>query len=239
MMTYKEAYDRVLPEQKRKEDKYNILVRVFLRPISIIITLRLIEKKIKPTTITKISIFFVLVGFVLLGFGQSSLVRLLGWFAILVWALLDCVDGNLARCTNQCSANGDLWDTTGGYAAMVCIYFATGIAAFYDKNVFEFCDNYWMLIIGGATAVISIFPRLVMHKKKSSEGNTVAVKALSDKKEFGIKNIIAMNFISPTGLITVFLLLAMVFHLLNLFTIVYFTINFVVMTLSLHTLMKE
>lgn len=239
MMTYKEAYDIVLPESKRKEEKYNILASVLTRPISIIMTLPLVDKKIKPTTITKISIFFIFLGFILLGFGQSIIIRVLGWLAILVWDLLDGVDGNLARCTNQCSVNGDLWDTTGGYAAMVCIYFSTGVAAFYDQSIFGFCDNYWMLILGGATAVISIFPRLVMHKKKSSEGNTGAVKNLSDKKTFGFKNIIAMNFISPTGFMIIFLLLAIIFHLLNLFIVAYFVINFIVMILSLHTLMKE
>jgi phosphatidylglycerophosphate synthase len=239
MMTYREAYDRVLPESKRKEEKYNILVFAFIRPISIFMTLPLVDKKVKPTTITKISIIFILVGFILIAFGQTSVIRLLGWLSIVIWTLLDGVDGNLARCTNQCSANGDLWDTTGGYLAMVCIYFSVGIAAFYDRNSIGLCASYWMLILGGATAVISIFPRLVMHKKKSAEGNTRAVKSLSDKKTFGLKNIIAMNFISPTGFMIIFLLLAIIFHLLNLFVIVYFFINFIVMMLSLHTLMKE
>ena len=238
-MTYKEAYEKVLPEHKRKEEKYNLLVSWIIRPISIYMTLPFIGTKVKPTTITKISIAFSVAGFCLLAFGQTMPLKLLGWVGIFMWVLLDGVDGNLARCTNQCSALGDLWDTMGGYAAMVLIYFGTGIAAFYDDNLLNFCDDYWLLIIGGAAAIFSIFPRLVMHKKKSSEGNSAAVRAVSDKKSFGLSNIIAMNFVSPSGFMQVFLLCAVIFHLLNWFILGYAIITFGVMMLSLKKLLKE
>ncbi len=238
-MDYKEMYDKLLPEAKRREEKFNIMVSAIIRPLSILMTLPLVNTKVKPTTITKISIVFSTVGFGLLAFGPNIWLKILGFVSIFVWTLLDGVDGNLARCTNQCSANGDLWDTMGGYAAMVYIYFGAGIAAFYEKSLFVFCDEHWMIILGGATAVMSIFPRLVMHKKKSSCGNTEAVKTLSDKKSFGLKNIIVMNFISPTGFMLVFLAVAIVFNMLNLFISMYFLINFAVMILSLRPLLKE
>lgn len=238
-MTYKEAYDKVLPEHKRKEEKYNLLVSLLIRPISILMTLPFIGTKIKPTTITKVSVAFSVAGFVALSFGKTMPLKLLGWALIFMWVLLDGVDGNLARCTNQCSALGDLWDTMGGYAAMVLIYFGVGIAAFYDTNAVYLFENYWYLIIGGAAAIFSIFPRLVMHKKKSSEGNTEAVKAVSDKKSFGLSNIIAMNFVSPSGFMQLFLLISIIFHSLNIFIIGYAFITFVVMMLSLYKLLKE
>ncbi len=237
-MKYMEIYDRVMPESKRREEKFNFMCRV-TRPISIVMTMPFINTKVKPTTITKISVLSSVISFGLIAFGRSIFPMLLGWFFYLLWDLLDGVDGNLARCTNQCSANGDLWDTMGGYLAMVFVYFGTGIAAFYETSMITFCESYWMIILGGATAVMSIFPRLIMHKKKSSEGNTGAVKALSDKKNFSLKTLIVMNFISPTGFMVLFIVGAIVFRMLNIFICVYFLINFAVMMLSLYSLLKE
>lgn len=238
-MTYKEVYDRVLPEHKRKEEKYNLFVSLVVRPVSVAMTLPFIKTKVKPTTITKWSVLFLIVGFVCLTCGCNMSTKVFGWLCFFVWSLLDGVDGNLARCTNQCSLLGDLWDTMGGYAAMVLFYFSSGIVAFNDINKIVFFENYWYLIFGGATAIMSIFPRLVMHKKKSSNTNSVAIKQLSDKEQFGLKNIIAMNLISPSGFMQVIFLVSILCHCLNVFIIFYFVINFVVMILSLYKLLRE
>lgn len=238
-MTFQEVYNRVMPEKKRKEERFNIFAHWIGRPISILMTLPLINSKVKPTTVTKWSIAFATAGFALVAFGPNMLIKVLGWLCFLMWNLLDGVDGNLARCTNQCSQMGDLWDTTAGYAAMVFTYFAAGIAGYYDNNAIALCDSHWLLILGGATAVISIFPRLVMHKKKSSNIDDTGVKALSDKQNFGLKNIIAMNFISPSGFMQVIFLICIVCHFLNLFVVFYFFVNSAIMLLSLYKLLKE
>lgn len=238
-MTFQEVYDRVMPEKKRKEERFNIFAHWIGRPISILMTLPLINSKVKPTTVTKWSIAFATVGFALVAFGPNMLIKVLGWLCFLMWNLLDGVDGNIARCTNQCSQMGDLWDTTAGYAAIVFTYFAAGIAGYYDNNTIALCDSHWLLILGGATAVISIFPRLVMHKKKSSNIDDTGVKALSDKQNFGLKNIIAMNFISPSGFMQVIFLICIVCHFLNIFVVFYFFVNSAIMLLSLYKLLKE
>lgn len=238
-MTFQEVYNRVMPEKKKKEERFNIFAHWIGRPISILMTLPLINSKVKPTTVTKWSIAFVTVGFVLVAFAPNMLIKVLGWLCFLIWNLLDGVDGNLARCTNQCSQMGDLWDTTAGYAAMVFTYFAAGIAGYNDNNAIALCDSHWLLILGGATAVISIFPRLVMHKKKSSNINDNGVKTLSDKQNFGLKNIIAMNFISPSGFMQVIFLICIACHFLNIFVVFYFFVNSAIMVLSLYNLLKE
>ena len=238
-MTFNEVYAKVMPEKKRKEERFNIFAHWIGRPISILMTLPLINSKVKPTTVTKYSVLASAIGFFLVAFGQTMSLKIIGWAFFLLWNLLDGVDGNLARCTDQCSALGDLWDTMAGYAAMVFTYFAAGIAAFYDVNTVVFLDSYWFLIIGGATAVVSIFPRLVMHKKKSSNANAEAVKALSDKEHFGLKNIIAMNLISPSGFMQVIFLACIMTHTLNIYICFYAMVNIGIMFLSLHSLLKE
>lgn len=237
-MTYKEIYDIAVPLKKRQEEKWNILANNIFRPISVLLTVPLVNKKVKPTTITAISIVSAILGFVLVSPSYSIGLSILGWFFFFVWNILDGVDGNLARCTNQCSPLGDLWDTTGGYAAMVLIYFSAGIAAAYDNNFFVFASPIIMSVLGGATAIMSIFPRLVMHKKKSSGIESEVVKEMTNKQNFSISKIFALNFISPTGFMQLFLLICIITHTMNIFIFFYFVVNFVIMILSLRKLLK-
>lgn len=238
-MTYKEIYEISMPEKKRKEERWNIWVTIVVRPLSILGTIPFINTKVKPNTITKWSVLANLIGFFLVAFAQNITVRIIGWLFFFIWAILDGVDGNVARCTNQCSPIGDLWDTMGGYAAMVFIYFSAGIAAFYDNSMHPFCDASWMLVLGGATAVMSIFPRLVMHKKKSYNMEDKSVKAISDKQNFSLWKITAMNLISPSGFMQVVFLLSIIFHVLNFFIVFYFIVNLSIMILTLRGLLKE
>jgi phosphatidylglycerophosphate synthase len=237
-MTYKEVYDIAVPLKKRQEEKWNILANNIFRPISVLLTVPLVNTKIKPITITAISIVSAILGFVLVSSSLSVWLSILGWFFFFAWDILDGVDGNLARCTNQCSPLGDLWDTTGGYAAMVLIYFSVGIAAAFDNNTFEFASPIMMSIFGGATAIMSIFPRLVMHKKKSSGIESDVIKEMTNKQDFSISKIFALNFISPTGFMQIFLLICIITHTLNIFISFYFIVNFAIMILSLRKLLK-
>ncbi len=238
-MTYKEIYEIAMPVAKRKEERLNVWVTIAVRPLSVLLIKPLINSKVKPTTITKISVLASVIGFLVLSIGESITFSLIGWLFFFVWAVLDGVDGNLARCTNQCSPLGDLWDTMGGYAAMVLIYFGAGIAAFHDLNLYDFTDTPNYLILGGATAIMSIFPRLVLHKKKSSGIESKAVKELSNKQGFSISKVIGMNLVSPSGALQLVLLAAILSHTLNFFIALYFVINFAIMMVSLRSLLRE
>lgn len=237
-MTMKEIYDIAVPIEKRKEEKFNIWVTVVVRPLSVVTTKLFLGGKIKPVQITAFSLLCSLAGFFILSFTHTMPLKILGWFLFFAWAVFDGVDGNYARYTKQCSQLGALWDATGGYTAMVLMYFACGIVAFYDTNLVEVLDPYYYLILGGATAIFSIFPRLVMHKKKTCGNSSDAVKELSDKKSFGLSQVVAMNLVSPSGFMQVILLICILLHITNLFIIFYFIINLGIMSLSLYKLLK-
>ena len=238
-MTYKEIYDIAVPERKRKEERWNLFAGHIGRPLSVLMTVPLTKTQVKPTTVTGWSLIALLIGSVLVSISYSMTMTLVGWCFFFLWNLLDGVDGNLARSTKQCSNLGDLWDTTGGYAAMVLSYFSVGIAAYIDNSLYDFCDKYMLLIMGGASAIMSIFPRLVMQKKKTYGVNSDAVNKLTDKTHFGIKQIISMNFISPSGFLQVIFLLCILFHTLNFFISVYTIINLLIMAVTLRGLLKE
>lgn len=64
-MNYSEVYGIAMPEKKRKEERWNIWVKLAVRPLSILLTVPLTETKVKPTTITKWSVLSILIGFLL------------------------------------------------------------------------------------------------------------------------------------------------------------------------------
>lgn len=238
-MNFKEIYDIAVPEKKRKEEKWNFWVAIAVRPLSVLLTVPLTNTKIKPTTVTKWSVLSIFIGFSLIVFGDSILTTIVGWLFFFLWAILDGVDGNLARATNQCSPLGDLWDTMGGYLAMIMMYYTMGIYSFFDNNFWEICDKYLLLLLGGLTAIVCIFPRLILHKKKSYGIDSSAVKEYTDTTNFGFTKVIAANIIAPSGLMQIIFLLGLLLHVTNLLLIFYFIINCFIMLVSLKRLLSD
>ena len=235
-MTYKEIYNLTMPQSKRADEKYLYWDRL-LRVPATLLTIPLIKTKVNPTTITKYSILTLVIFACLVSCGFTMSLKILGWSFLFVWGVLDSVDGQLARCTNQCSNLGDLWDTMGGYLAMIFIYFSSGIAAFYDYCVFSIFDNYISLILGGSTAVLSVFPRLIMQKKKNY-GDSDAVENVTNKQLFSLPKILIQNLISPTAFLQPILLVAICTHMLDCFILFYFIVNMVVTISTLRILLK-
>ena len=204
----------------------------------VLLTIPLIETKVKPSTITFLSILAALIGFSLFATGEGQQYYLIGWFFFFVWNILDGVDGNLARCQGSCSPLGELWDATGGYAAMVLTYLSVGMAAYYDDNAVSFCSPHYYLAFGGFAAVLSIFPRLILHKRKNLNMSQDSVNELQDKKNFGFVQIVSMNLISVSGFMQVLFLICIVTHTLNMFICFYLVINLLMCLLSLRKLLK-
>ena len=238
-MTYKEIYDIAVPEKKRKEERWNIWVTIAVRPLSVLMTIPLAKTKVKPTTITKWPVLSLLLGAAFIIFGSFPYMTFVGWLFFFLWAILDGVDGNLARATNQCSYLGDLWDTLGGYLAMIMMYYTMGIYAFFDNNLVEICDKYLILLLGGITAMICIFPRLILHKKKSYGVESSAVKEYTDTTNFSFSKVIAANIIAPSGFMQIIFLAGLFLHITNIIFVGYFVINLVIMIVSLYRLLSE
>lgn len=237
-MTIKEIYTVCVPPEKAKTDKLIPWLYYVIRPLSILFTKPILKTSITPVQVTFTSMVATLVGFGLMGFGHNVPMRIYGWVGFFVWAVLDCVDGNVARCKGLASERGALWDATGGYMALSLIFFAVGIAAYDDTNAVEFLDKYLYIVLGGLTSLMSLFPRLVMQKKKTGDSGAESVKAVGDKAAFSLPKIIALNLESAIGLMQVVVLFCIIFHFLNIFIVCYFVLNFFIMVYSLYTLLK-
>lgn len=203
------------------------------RPLSYLLTVPFVKTNITPNQISYLSIIPLIVGFIIMIFTTDFVVLLLAWFLFFLWNLLDGVDGNLARYREQYSKDGSVVDAMAGYVAMVLTYFGAGIVAAHlnDSDVY--------IILGALSGISLIFPRLVMHKYINTVAQDESVSSIKDKSDFNTIKILALNMTSITGIPQVLLLLTILTNQWVLFTLVYFTINFLLMIFSLYSLFKK
>ena len=237
-MNLKELYNICVSEDKQRTDRLIPWLYYVVRPLSLLVTSPLLKTNITPIAITGLSMVASVAGFLFVSFGSDMLIRVVGWCCFFVWAILDCVDGNIARCKGLTSDRGALWDATGGYLALSLIFFSAGIGAYYDVNMIEFCSRHLYIVFGGLASLMSLFPRLVMQKKKTSETGKEFTQSVADKKEFSLPKIIALNIESAIGPMQLVLLLAIIFHFMNIFVLFYIAFNFLIMVYSLYLLLK-
>ncbi len=203
------------------------------RPLSYLLTVPFVKTNITPNQISYLSIIPLIVGFIIMIFTTDFVVLLLAWFLFFLWNLLDGVDGNLARYREQYSKDGSVVDAMTGYVAMVLTYFGAGIVAAHlnDSDIY--------IILGALSGISLIFPRLVMHKYINTVAQDESVSSIKDKSDFNTIKILALNMTSITGIPQVLLLLTILTNQWVLFTLVYFTINFLLMIFSLYSLFKK
>lgn len=203
------------------------------RPLSYLLTVPFVKTNITPNQISYLSIIPLIVGFIIMIFTTDFVVLLLAWFLFFLWNLLDGVDGNLARYREQYSKDGSVVDAMAGYVAMVLTYVGAGIVAAHlnDSDIY--------IILGALSGISLIFPRLVMHKYINTVAQDESVSSIKDKSDFNTIKILALNMTSITGIPQVLLLLTILTNQWVLFTLVYFTINFLLMIFSLYSLFKK
>lgn len=159
---------------------------------------------------------------------------------LFLWNLLDGVDGNVARYKKQFSPLGSVYDAMSGYIAMIISFFSWGIAACHNGGIlasFNIPAELY-IILGALSGIFVIFPRFIMHKAITTVGDESKVAGIKDKSEYGLVKLVALNLTSISGFVQVFMLIAILINMLDLFTIGYFVLNFLVMIASLKSIFK-
>lgn len=240
MITPKEIEQRTMSSEKRKMAKNDWFAFYVGRPLSYVLTIPFLYMNISPNVVSCISIIPLLVGFVLMCAANSKSLMIIGWLCFFLWNILDGVDGNIARYKKQFSSLGSVYDAMSGYVAMVLSFFSWGVAAAHNAGILSFLEisSDFYIIIGALSGIFVIFPRLVMHKAITTLGDEKKVSNVKDKSEFGIVKIIALNLSSVSGCAQVIMLIAILFGMLDLFTLGYFAFNLLVMIVSLRSIFK-
>lgn len=236
MITYQQLVAKTMPPEKKKSASRCIIGHYCVRPLSNIISIPLIETHVDPTTITKVSAVFPIIAFVAFLF-NSNLGFYIGWFSIFIWNVLDGVDGNIARYNDQCSKYGELWDAMVGWLAVVSFYFGMGIQAYYENSIYFFSSTY-MIVFGSISTIVWLFPRLVMQKKNVLMG-AESVKEVKYRGNYGIGKLIVFNLTSINGFASVIFMVAFWLDLLDICTIGYLILNFIIFIASMYNLMRK
>ena len=235
----KKLREKTLPKDKSAEVKKDLIAYYIIRPLGDILTLPCLKLKISATTVTKISLIFVVLMFILF-LGESVPFYIAALICLFIWDVLDAVDGNIARYTETTSALGGLWDATVGWLAIFFFFMAMGIVAFREQSLIslDFIPKYYYIILGVFAGFSFIFPRLVMHKKAGllSKEDVAEVK---ERTNYGILKTIVFNITSVNGFAFIIFTVSLFLKITNLCTIFYFVLDGLIALGVLYKLLKK
>ena len=242
MVTAKEIAEKTMTPEKRALAHNDYFAFYVGRPLSYLLTIPFLYTSISPNTISILSMVPLLIGFLIACFAQTKGMMILCWVMFFLWNLLDGVDGNVARYKKQFSKYGSVYDAMAGYEAAAFTFLSMGIlGAHHSGNILQgtVLQGEVILILGSLSALVNIFPRLVMHKAISTLMDKDAVSEVKEKQNFGFVKTVALNLRSVAGGGQVLMLLAILLNCMDIFTVFYFLFNSAVMLMSLRSIFKE
>jgi len=141
-----------LAHQERIEyERFLILNTYFFRPISFPLTWICIRLKLSTEFISYLSGLAGLVGLVLLP-SRQILISITGIGFLMLYNLLDCIDGDIARVTNTKNPYGKFLDSIAGDTLNFGFFIAVGIMAYRNQglltfsSVFGWSPTTWLLV---------------------------------------------------------------------------------------------
>lgn len=233
--SYRQIIDS-LPQ--KKNCRSSLWVRWFIRKLSFPFTYVFINVGWSANQVSLLSWVIIFVAAVCLcipNFGWMLAGVLLTNF----WLVLDCVDGNIARCKKQKTFMGDFFDAIAGYGPFAFSTLALGVAAYHTTFLVPIAFRPWLLVIGGVAALANIYTRLIHQKylvcffaAKSilNETQDITLKDVEDKHSFAyIREQIDKN-IGVSGLFMPWLFVALftnTFDIMLCFYACYYWLGFV------------
>lgn len=232
--TYREIVES-LP--KKKNGRSSIWVRLLIRKISFPFTYLFINAGWTANMVSLFSWAVIFIAAVLLCI-NNFWAMLVGVILTNFWLVLDCVDGNIARCKKQKTFMGDFYDAVAGYGPFAFTTIGMGIAAYHTSFIVPEEYRFLLIIVGAVGAVANIYTRLIHQKyltcffaAKSILGETedITLKDTEDKKSFAyIREQIDKN-IGVAGLFMPWLFVALftkTFDIMVVFYTLYYLASF-------------
>ena len=172
-----------LPEKKEKGSSF--WAKLFVRRLSFYVTYIFINLGLSANSVSVISGIVAIVGCISLSINSHEY-RVLGVFLINFWLVLDCVDGNIARCKGKTSLMGEFYDAVSGYMISAFSLLAIGIAAYHTSSFMSGIYNEWFIVAGALGSIANILSRLVYHKFTNSR--LIAGRKKGNDKEYVPEN---------------------------------------------------
>lgn len=155
--SYKYIVDS-LPVKKNSNSSW--WVKLWVRKASFPFTFLFINMGFSPNAVSVLSIAFVLAACI--GYLISTPAAIITAVVLInVWLILDCVDGNIARCRKQKTIYGEFVDDIGGYYVVAFIYLAIAFCVYNIGGLLVEEGNKWILAAGGVASICDILARLI------------------------------------------------------------------------------
>lgn len=157
------------PEWKRKKETF--IGKILYRPISYVISCVLTNIGIRANTVSYFSVFVSILGCTMFVF-NSHLCHVIGAIIFILWAILDCVDGDMARTVGR-QPFGDFADAISCYILQGLMCTTMGISVFYTGGLLVDSSNIWIVLVGCLASTANCLMRLIYQKYLSAEKDLV------------------------------------------------------------------
>lgn len=210
----------------KKNSKSSLWVKLVIRRVSFLFTFIFINLGFSPWAVSVLSVFVALAGSILLMIPNYICV-IVGTVLIQFWLVLDCVDGNIARCKNQSSEMGSFIDALSGYYVSAFVYIGTGIAAYNFSPLVKY--RFVFLLAGAISSICGILSRLI-HQKYTYTVLMIEKKDLHiSTPEEEVENKKSLQYIRSrvdkeigiSGLFMPFLIVSTIFNFFGVITVFY------------------
>jgi phosphatidylglycerophosphate synthase len=163
---------KLLPPEKQFDSYW---LRYFLRPISYPITLVFLKLRFSANQVSYTAVIVSLLATILMFF-ESYVLVFSGAILFNIWAVLDCVDGNVARVrgNGKTSKYGDFIDAFAGYVVYGFVFLAVGVATKQSINcVPEYFSRIDFVLVGAVAAVSNMTMRTIYQHFRNVYGKRI------------------------------------------------------------------
>lgn len=222
MLGYRE-FCAELPPAKRASDP--LWTQILLRPLSFPVAWVLYRAGMSANAVSLMGLLIGIAGCAMI-LVPNLPVALCGAILLNVVALLDCVDGNIARARKESGPNGEWIDAIVGYAVYMLLPLALGVrAGLEDGGTIDGIP----VLLGGIASAFNMFARLVHQKFESAQLKAGVLQTAAAPKSGGgsiVKRI--SSEIGLCGLMMPFLVGVVILRAEFLFLVFYAGVFFVV-----------
>lgn len=127
--TVRELRASYTPEKAASDRGFSLWVAYAARPMSFPLTWLFVRAGMSANQVTWLGTVMALAGCALLALGGYA-AQVAGAALVVLWSVLDTVDGNLARYYRSAGRRGEFMDALSGYLIVVALFTAVGIGAF-------------------------------------------------------------------------------------------------------------
>ncbi len=236
---FKDGY----PDWKRKRD--SILVRYLFRPISFITASIAANLGISANQVSFLSMIVAVVASSLYLF-NNHICHIIGATLVIIWMVMDCTDGNLARSVKK-QSYGDFADGISSYVLINILFICLGMSTYFSGGLLVESNCVWIVLAGALAASFDSLTRLIFQKfvnnenQLEKEGKILPEEKSNAYKQKGIRAI-HRRFTREVGLNGLFLpaiMICTIFNWLDVFILFYLLVFGTSFLGTLYTLIKK